>query len=168
MSMGRRPNNAEAMFKPRPRIDQEILTDISDKVIDVENVDIENMEMIYSKLKTLKPFFDSVEISNSKEMKPARDTMAALESKYRKMNNFELELIDANIAYLRVQKKISKNDMLAKDSMCYCDEAELHYLKAVKPILKAMIEVQKELIGELDLFEKLINEIKAKLAKKKK
>ena len=165
--MGRKPNNADVFFKPKPVVDENELNEISDIVDALEDTDVENMEVIYSKLKSFKSFFGSVEISNSKELKPSREAMAALESKYKRLNGLEQEIIDVNIVYLRVQKKISKADSLAKDSTCFADEAELNYLKAVKGKIEAMIALQDELIVDLGKFEKLMNDFRSMQAKRK-
>jgi hypothetical protein len=165
--MGRKPNNEDVIFRPKPIIDEQELLEYKEKVWELEQNDVEGMEIIFGKVKSMRSFFASVEISNSKELKPAREAMVALENKYRKLNAVEMELIDANISYLRVQKKISKNDTLAKDCMPFCNEAELHYLKVVKKLLEAMVDMEKKLLTDLDAFEKLMTEIKAKQAKHK-
>jgi len=165
--MGRKSNNADVFFKSKPVVDENELNEISDIVDELEDTDVENMEVIYSKLKSFKSFFGSVEISNSKELKPAREAMAALESKYKRMNGLEQEIIDVNIGYLRMQKKISKTDNLTKDSNLFADEAELNYLKSVKGKIEAMIAMQDELIVDLGKFEKLMTEFRSKQAKHK-
>ena len=95
--MGRKANNADVIFKPKPKIDAEELSNLQEEVMELESVDSEMYDIILEIIKNIKPLISSVEISNTKDLKHSREALVLLETKYKRDNYFLSNRAEKNV-----------------------------------------------------------------------